>query len=99
MRQWLYAPIKRQPDAETRDAMTADSPFHSVRLAGSPNATRRRRRKSQGVFALMLVVLGLAVLLSLAVMFLPLSHPHMHLAPRPDPDAPREHPFILPPLG
>ena len=79
--------------------MTADSPFHSVRLAGSPNVTRRRRCKSQGVFALMLVVLGLAVLLSLAVMFLPLSHPHMHLAPRPDPDAPREHPFILPPLG
>jgi hypothetical protein len=99
MRQWLYAPIKPQPDAETKDAMTADSPFHSARLAGSPTATRRRRQKSQGVLALMLVVLGLAVLLSLAVMFLPLSHPQMHLAPRQDPDAPREHPFILPPLG
>ena len=99
MRQWLCAPIKPQPDAETKDDMTADSPFHSARLAGSLTATRRRHRKSQGVLALMLVVLGLAVLLSLAVMFLPLSHPHMHLAPRPDPDAPREHPFILPPLG
>ena len=99
MRQWLNARIKPQPDAETEDAMTADSPFHSAHLASSLGATRRGRRKSQGVFALMLVVLGLAVLLSLAVMFLPLSHPHMHLAPRPDLDAPREHPFILPPLG
>ena len=98
MGQWLYAPIKPQPDAETKDAMTADSPFHSARLAGGLTATRRRRRSSQGVLALMLVVLGLAVLLSLAVMFLPLSHPHMRLAPRPDPDAPRAHPFILPPL-
>jgi len=99
MRQWLYARIKPQPDAETKDAMTADSPFHSARLAGSLIASRRRRGKSQGVLALMLVMLGLAVLLSLAVMFLPLSHPHMHLAPRADPDAPRAHPFILPPLG
>jgi hypothetical protein len=95
----LYARITPQPDAETKDAMTADTPFHSARLAGSQSATRRRRRKSQGVFALMLVMLGLAVLLSLAVMFLPLSHPHMHLAPSHDPDAPRAHPFILPPLG
>ena len=86
--------------------MTADSPFHSARLAarlaGSLTPTRpqrtrarRRRRRSQGVLALMLVVLGLAVLLSLAVMFLPLSHPHMRVGQR-HPDQSRA--FILPPL-
>ena len=81
--------------------MTADSPLHSARLAGSlaptrPRRTRtRRRRRSQGVLALMLVVLGLAVLLSLAVMFLPLSHPHMRVgASHPD----HSRAFILPPL-
>ena len=84
--------------------MTADSPFHSARLAarlaGSltptrPQRARRRRRRSQGVLALMLVVLGLAVLLSLAVMFLPLSHPHMRVgASHPD----HSRAFILPPL-
>jgi hypothetical protein len=84
--------------------MTADSPFHSARLAarlvGSrtptrPQRIRARRRRSQGVLALMLVVLGLAVLLSLAVMFLPLSHPHMRVGPS-HPDHSRA--FILPPL-
>lgn len=85
--------------------MTADSPFHSARLAarlvGSRTPTRAqrtragRRRRSQGVVALMLVVLGLAVLLSLAVMFLPLSHPHMRVgASHPD----HSRAFILPPL-
>jgi ferric-dicitrate binding protein FerR (iron transport regulator) len=81
--------------------MTADSPFHSARLAarlaGSPTPRRSRagRRRSQGLLALMLVVLGLAVLLSLAVMFVPLSHPQMRVGPG-HPDHSRA--FILPPL-
>jgi hypothetical protein len=94
---WLHAPIKPQPDAETKNAMTADSPFHSARLAGSLAPTRPGRRRSQGVLALMLVVLGLAVLLSLAVMFLPLSHPQLRLEPRHGDHPPPRH-FVLPPL-
>ena len=83
--------------------MTADSPFHSVRLASAlppaPAARRRRRVRGQGLLSLLLLLLGAAVLLSLAVMFLPLSHPHTSPTLRHGYSAPHLHPSLIPYLG
>jgi hypothetical protein len=83
--------------------MTADSPFHSVRLASAlpaaAAARRRRRARGQGLLSLLLVLLGAAVLLSLAVMFAPLSHPHTSPMFRHDYSAPHLHPSLIPSLG
>jgi hypothetical protein len=83
--------------------MTADSPFHSVRLAAAsrpaPVAHRRRRARGQGLLSLLLVLLGAAVLLSLAVMFLPLSHPHTSPTFRHGYSTPHLQPSLIPSLG
>jgi hypothetical protein len=83
--------------------MTAESPFHSVRLAAALAATRttrRRRRRGGGVLSLMILLLAIAMLLSLAVMFLPLSHPHVPMGPEPGaPHSHQLHPPMIPSLG
>jgi hypothetical protein len=83
--------------------MTADSPFHSARLASASPAEsaarRRRRARGQGLLSLLVLLLGAAVLLSLAVMFLPLSHPHTAPAFRHGYLTPHLHPSLIPSLG
>jgi hypothetical protein len=83
--------------------MTADSPFHSVRLASALPAAaavrRRHRARGQGLLSLLLVLLGAAVLLSLAVMFAPLSHPHTSPALRHGFSMPHPQPSLIPSLG
>ena len=92
------------------DAMTADSPFHSARLAAALSLARRsslpagqpRRRlstRARGVATLLLLLTAAAVLLSLAVMFLPLSHPPIPEAPPHGYSRPHMHPSLIPSLG
>ena len=90
--------------------MTADSPFHSARLAAASRLrhrpalpARQARRplsmRARGVAALLLLLTAAAVLLSLAVMFLPLSHPPIPEAPPHGYSRPHLHPSIIPSLG
>jgi hypothetical protein len=90
--------------------MTADSPFHSARLAAAASLARRgalpagppRRRlstRARGVATLLLLLTAAAVLLSLAVMFLPLSHPPIPEAPPHGYSRPHLHPSLIPSLG